>query len=64
LFGSNSDLVAVLTGLVATLALLPVLERVLPALPISIAVGMIFYFFAAFLVTPLAEAAANQCLFL
>ena len=34
--------VAVLAGLCATLALLPVMERVLPALPISIAAGIVF----------------------
>ena len=48
--------VAVLAGLCATLALLPILQRVLPALPISIAVGIGFYFASAWALTPLAHA--------
>ena len=47
---------AVLAGLCATLALLPLLQRVLPALPISIAIGVGFYFASAFAVTPMAHA--------
>lgn len=49
---------AVLTGLCATLALLPILQRVLPALPISIAVGIAFYFSTTAFLSPLAEFAA------
>jgi len=56
--------VAVLAGLCATLALLPIMQRVLPALPISIAVGMIFYFTSCNLLMPMASTAAAQFLFL
>lgn len=56
--------VAVLAGLCATLALLPVLERVLPALPISIAAGILFYFASWLMIEPLAAAAAQRSLFL
>ncbi|KAL1515826.1 hypothetical protein AB1Y20_002442 [Prymnesium parvum] len=45
--------VAVLTGLCATLALLPIIQRVLPALPISIAAGIGFYFSTVSVLTPL-----------
>lgn len=56
--------VAVLAGLCATLALLPVMERVLPALPISIAAGIVFYFSSTLLVEPVADLAAQRSLFL
>ena len=56
--------VAVLAGLCATLALLPVLQRVLPALPISIAVGIAFYFTSVNMLAPMASVAACQGLFL
>ena len=47
----------------ATLALLPVFQHALPALPISIAAGTAMYFIATLLVAPLAEfAAANSVL--
>ena len=46
--------VAVLTGLCATLALLPILQRVLPALPISIAVGIGFFFVSDAALAPMA----------
>ena len=55
---------AVLTGLCATLALLPILQRVLPALPISIAVGIAFYFSSCGMLDPMADAAAVRHVFL
>mmetsp|Transcript_35837 Transcript_35837/g.94158 ORF Transcript_35837/g.94158 Transcript_35837/m.94158 type:complete len:321 (+) Transcript_35837:136-1098(+) len=56
--------VAILAGLCATLALLPILQRVLPALPISIAVGIIIYFLACGTLTPLSNEAAIRHVFL
>jgi presenilin 1 len=56
--------VAVLTGLCATLALLPFLQRVLPALPISIAVGIAFYFTTWLMLTPMAYTSAVSHVFL
>ena len=56
--------VTVLAGLCATLALLPVMKRVLPALPISIAAGMLTYAVSAFLVSPLAALAASHGVYL
>ncbi len=55
---------AVLAGLCATLALLPVLKKVLPALPISIAVGILFYFTTELALAPLARFAATSGVFL
>ncbi|MCO5546914.1 hypothetical protein L7F22_000352 [Adiantum nelumboides] len=43
---------AIITGLGATLALLAVWRRALPALPISIALGVVFYFLTRFLMEP------------
>jgi len=56
--------IAVLAGLCATLALLPILQRVLPALPISIAVGLMFYFFTTACLSPMTEAAASAAFLL
>ena len=56
--------VAVLAGLCATLALLPILQKVLPALPISIAVGIMFYFSSWLLLMPMANTAAMNHVFL
>lgn len=56
--------IAVLAGLCATLALLPILQRVLPALPISVAVGIGFYFVSAMSLSPLAHAASGFVAFL
>jgi presenilin 1 len=50
--------VSVLAGLCATLALLPIMQRALPALPISIAVGTAVYFASSWLITPLISAVA------
>ena len=55
---------AVLAGLCATLALLPILQKVLPALPISIAVGIFFYFSTAWLLGPMIGAAAALNVFM
>ena len=52
--------VAVLTGLCATLALLPVFEHALPALPISIAAGTAMYFASTQLVAPMAQFLAEN----
>jgi len=52
--------VAIIMGLVATLVLLAVCERALPALPISIFFGVIFYFCTALLIEPFAEAMSAQ----
>ncbi|KAI5058086.1 hypothetical protein GOP47_0026256 [Adiantum capillus-veneris] len=43
---------AIITGLGATLGLLAVWRRALPALPISIALGIVFYFLTRFLMEP------------
>lgn len=47
--------IAILTGLGLTLLLLAVHQKALPALPISIALGMLVYCVTSFLVTPMVE---------
>ena len=54
----------VVAGLCATLALLPLHERALPALPISIVIGMAFYFGSTLLIAPLAQFGVDNSLFL
>lgn len=44
--------IAVLTGLTATIFLLAIYKRALPALPISIAFGVLFYFVAKTVLVP------------
>ena len=56
--------VAIIAGLCATLALLPILQKVLPALPISIAGGIGVYFLTSATLAPMASAAAMSHVFL
>ena len=51
-----STMVAVTTGLCATIFLLVVYEKPLPALPISILVGITFYLVASLTLTPMIDA--------
>lgn len=44
--------IAVLTGLTATIFLLAIYKKALPALPISIAFGILFYFVAKTVLVP------------
>lgn len=44
--------IAVLTGLTATIFLLAIYKKALPALPISIAFGVLFYFVAKTVLVP------------
>lgn len=56
--------IAILAGLGMTLLLLAIYQKALPALPISIALGMIFYFTTSTLVTPMVEELNVQGVFI
>ncbi|VDK44420.1 unnamed protein product [Taenia asiatica] len=55
--------VAILVGMCLTIVALGVARKALPALPISIACGIVFYFSTAVVITPFIRATSEKCLF-
>jgi len=55
--------VACIMGLCLTLLLLVLYQRALPALPISIALGIIFYLLTSILLSPFSESLATKQVF-
>lgn len=56
--------VAILVGMCVTIIVLGVTRRALPALPISIACGILFYFVTSLVISPFLEALSAQRLIL
>lgn len=52
--------ITILAGLAGTLTLLAVFQKALPALPISIFVGVIFFFVTEFIITPMTNSLALE----